>query len=135
MDEFPDLIVEEILINLNPRDIAAAAMVFPRWENVIKTKSFLNRMKKRYSSSNLKPMLKMITVNDINKSHCMELWSRTVSNHCAACLVNPSLLLYTPDECCCFCTDHIFLHYVRNIMDCIPIPSRYFFDPYFLKSK
>lgn len=108
-------VVEEILLQLSSRDIACAVLAVPDWRDVIASKSFTKRHRRRFMAVANHPCLDSLLYvyrsgripgDDI----CRLISCRTISNHCMGCLLDPYLLLYEPAVNCCLCVDHLFIY-------------------------
>nr|WMQ77636.1 RH1 [Zoothera dauma adenovirus] len=101
-------VVEEVLLYLPAVDIAACCLAIPAWTEVITSKRFLKRHKRRFTSINGNLIL-----NWCLKNRVRECSRSTIvrSNHCVVCLLNPYRLMKKSD---CFCIDHMRLHYERD---------------------
>lgn len=115
----PLSIAETILLSLSSRDIARAVLACPSWQQILTTKRFIRRHRGRFIGLDGHVPLDVTLRQHPNKNIeprtvCQELWSKTLSNHCVACLLDPLLLTKTHIETRCACVDHLEIHGSRD---------------------
>lgn len=114
VNDLPALIVEEILLYLTSRDIACAVLAIPHWREIIDTKTFMTRHRRRFWELAHHPVvdaLLYIYRDDKVPGYCCSMQKcHTISNHCMACLLDPRLLLSQSGDDTCLCIDHLFIH-------------------------
>nr|QTH80092.1 hypothetical protein [Tern adenovirus] len=111
-------ILIKILLYLPSKSIAALCVAVPKWENFIRSPYFIKKHLQRFSklcdNIYLCIILKRMEENNYKTiqgpcEDCILDASKTSSNHCINCLLQPHLLCLPIDIAKCACIDHLFL--------------------------
>lgn len=114
----PIEIVIKILLLLPSRSIAAACIAIRKWEKFIRTPFFLRKHSERFKQLSDSIYLCVLLKKMDNYKYmpvkgpcydCIIAMSKTKSNHCITCLLQPHLLCLSLEYSGCSCIDHLFL--------------------------
>lgn len=121
--DLPRELIEKILLQLSPRDIASFCLSFDEFLYVLTTKSFMKKHIQRFAeiSKSCGGMNDVITYTkdmDFN-CRCLKMKfckKRSISNHCVNCILHPILLTIKPWKVGCFCVDHVTIWFGKQTM-------------------
>lgn len=110
-----------IALNLSAKDLGALMLAFPLLTSFFEDCRFIRKNLDRFKDIGAKDFT--------TTAGCMRDWGyvsgrsdlcergiRTQSNHCVACMLDPTLLTMKPAIVNCYCVDHLTLHAGPNVI-------------------